>query len=175
MKNEEYEKLLSPTPFELVLFICEGIGNFMWRIAQFSPTNTIATALGHGFDPDGSILPEWEFKPDRVPIETDEVEIRSGGFPVGYGKDGLVYAEPITKAQAVAEKKVQTQTEITAAEWDEMRNYNPPLLNIPLARKIKRYWQEGRTDHEAAVLSECSVSYAKHYRLAFEKAAKKTT
>lgn len=174
MKNDDYDKLLNPSPLELILLLCDEFGGFLWRLYRFSPTNFLASALGHGFDPDGSRLPAWELKPDRPMIpQTEEIEVKSGGFPVGF--DGnLIRSEGTTKAQEAAAKQVKDQAQITDDEWKAMQNYNPPLLNIPLARKIKTYWLEGKSDYEAAVLAGCSESYAKHYRLAFQSAAKTT-
>lgn len=174
MKNEEYEKLISPSPAEFLIWLCEGISVLVWRISNFSPTNFFASALGHGFDPDGSVLPEWELKPDRATIpHSDEIEVKGGGFPVGF--DGnLIRSEGITKAQAVAAKQAEKQVEITSEEWEALQNYTPPLLNIQLACKIKRYLGEGKSDYEVALLAGCKQSYARHYRLAFARANKNT-
>ena len=170
----DYEKLLSPSPLEFILLILEIFAQFIWRVARFSPTTHLCNMLGHGFNPEGSRLPERELKQDRPAIpETHDIEIKAGGFPVGYGKNGLEYSEPVTKAQATAERKVQDQVELTEAEWDVMKNYNPPLLNVALACKIKAHWLAGRSDKESAILADCSLSYAKHYRLAFERAARR--
>jgi len=117
-------------------------------------------------------LPEWELKEDRQRItETEEIEVRGGGFPVGY--DGnLIRSEPVAKAQVRAEKDVQEQEVLTDAEKEALINYTPPLLNFSLARKIKKHLRDGKSDYEAALLVGCKQSYARHHRLAFQRAAK---
>lgn len=174
MKNQDYDRMLSPSPVELIVLLCEIFGGFLWRVARFSPTEFLAKMLGHGFDPDGSRLPEWELKPDRPKItEIDDIEVKGGGFPVGY--DGnLIRSEPVTKAQVRAEKDAAAYDELTDAEKEALINYTPPLLNFPLARKIKRHLLEGKSDYEAALLAGCKQSYARHHRLAFQRAAKNT-
>ena len=169
MKNPEYERLLSPTPLEFAALMAELFGPFLHKVATFNVTNFILTSLGHGFDPDGCRLPEWPAKQDK-PTVTDDIEVSAGGFPVAYDGE-LRRSEPVTRAQAAAAKKVE-KVEITESEWHELKNHNPPLLNVALAVKIKSHWLAGRTDHEAGVLAGCSTSYARHHRLAFEKAAK---
>jgi len=167
MKNPEYEKLLSPTPLEFLALMAETFGPFLHKVATFNVTSFILTSLGHGFDPNGSRLPEWPAK-SPVPIVADEIEVQGGGFPVAYDGE-LRRSEPVTKAQAAADKKVD-KVQITESEWHELKNYNPPLLNTALAVKIKTHWLAGKTDHEAALLAGCSTHYARHHRLAFEKA-----
>lgn len=174
MKNEQYDRLLSPSPAEFTLLLLELFAPLYWRIRNLRPTETIARLLGHGFDPEGSKLPPWELKGDRQPIYADETEIRDGGFAIGYGKNGLEYSEPTTKAQAKAEKTAEDRVGLTYEEREIMKAYNPPLLNIALACKIKQYWLAGHSDKEVAILTPCSRSYAKHHRLAFEKARKTT-
>jgi len=171
MKNPEYERLLSPTPAEFAALMAETFGPFLHKVATFNVTNFILTSLGHGFDPDGSRLPEWVQETTQPPA-ADDVEIKSGGFPIAFGKDGLEYLEPPPLPQAKAEKQVQEQAEITEAEWNALKNYTPPLLNVSLARKIKTYLAEGKTDYQIGLLADCKQSYARHYRLALQRAAK---
>lgn len=168
MKNPEYERLLSPTPLEFAALMAEIFGPFLHKVATFNVTNFILTSLGHGFDPDGCRLPEWKPK-EKVP-EADEIETHGGGFPVAYDGE-LRRSEPETRPQAKA-KNDADKTEITPEELEIMKGYNPPLLNIALAAKIKRYWQEGKTDKEIAPLVGYGVHYVRHYRLVFEKANK---
>lgn len=168
MKNPEYDRLLSPTPLEFAALMVEIFGPFLHRVATFNVTNFILTSLGHGFDPDGSRLPEWKEKPK--PIVPDEIETHGGGFPVAYDGE-LRRSEPETRQQAKAKNEVE-KTEITREEWEIMKVYNPPLLNIALAAKIKGYWQDGKSDKEIAPLVGYGVHYVRHHRLVFEKVAK---
>lgn len=174
-KQDHYEDRLSPSAPEFILLLLDEIYEIVLWIASFSLTRTIARITGRHWDPNGSRLPEWNYQPITTPVpEIDGAEGTDGGFPVAFGPFGIEYSEPVSKAQVSAAQKVEA-FEITPEEWAVMKAYNPPLLNIPLARKIKRYRAEGRTDHEAAALAGCSLSYARHYRLAFEKATRSTT
>lgn len=169
MENPEYERLLNPTPLEFLALMAEIVGPILHKVATFNVTSFILTSLGHGFDPDGSQLPEWPAK-SPVPTIAHDVEISTGGFPVAFDGE-LRRSEPVTKSAAAADKKVD-KVQITESEWYELKKYNPPLLNTALAVKIKTHWLAGKTDHEAALLAGCSTHYARHYRLAFEKAAR---
>lgn len=165
---------LSPTAGEFILLLLDELYDLLLWIARFNLTKFIARIVGRSFDPEGSRLPEWNREATTPPPDVDDIDVSEGGYPIGFDGD-LIRSEKTTKARATAEKKLEQQEEISIEEWEIMKNYNPPLLNIPLARKIKRYWREGHTDRDAAMLSGCSPSYAKHYRLAFEKAARQTT
>jgi len=170
MKNPEYEKLLSPTPLEFLALMAETFGPFLHKVATFNVTSFILTSLGHGFDPDGSRLPEWPEK-SPVPKPIDEIELKSGGFPVAFDGE-LRRSEPETRPQAKAAKEVANQSEITPEEYEMMKTYNPPLNNVALAMKIKSYWQEGKSDREIVPLVGRSESYIKHHRVIFQKASK---
>lgn len=172
-QDHQYDKLLSPSAGEFVLLLLDELYDLTLWIARFNLTKLIARILGRSFDPDGSRLPEWNRKAATPPPDIDDIDVPAAGFPIGFDGD-LIRSEGTTKSSVTAARMVEKQEEITTEEWGVMKNYNPPLLNIPLARKVKRYWKEGRSDHEASVLAGCSLSYAKHYRLAFEKAARAT-
>lgn len=170
----DYDRLLTPTPAELALLLSGELYDTCRWVLRFNLTRTIARLLGRDFDPAGSRLPEWKrTSPSAPPAPGDDIIIHAGGFPVGF--DGaIIRSEDTTRAIATAAKTVASQVEISPEEWQEMKTYNPPLLNVALARKIKTCWQQGKTDHEASVLAGCSLSYARHYRLAFEKASRRT-
>lgn len=174
MKNEEYERLLNPSPEEFLIWICEGIGHILYRVSQFNLTETICRILGHGFDPEGCRLPEWDYKPAAAEsreildvADTEGGEQVIGTFVINSNGE-LKYS-----TGAEVKSKVEPMVELTDAEWEEMKNYNPILLNRPLAKKLKYHWLNGASDKEAGILAGCSQSYARHHRLAFEKAAKK--
>lgn len=148
------------------------VDTFRW-ITSFSLTDFLCRIMGHGFDPEGCLLPAWDYKPtaegesrqilDVADIDGGEEVI--GAFTVEPNGDMRYADAPI--------RKMEQMLELTDQEWEEMKDYDPPLLNRHLAKKLKYHWKNGASDREAGILAGCSVSYARHHRLAFQKAATK--
>lgn len=171
MKNEEYERLLSPSPAEFIIMFLEGLAGLLWRISRLQPTETIARLLGHGYYPDRSQLPEWNFNPDKAEetfriLHDQHIQQEADGIAV---YDGVVYGNAKTIKREEWENEVLTQKEIAA-----LHSYNPPLLNAALAKQVKYYLKKGHTDHEIAVLSRYKEKTIQHYRLALQKASLKS-
>lgn len=139
-------------------------------ITSFRLTETICRLLGHGFDPEGCALPEWDFKPAAAAgftiLENEHVQPEGEeGYAV---YDGVVYANA-----KVVTKEPWEEVRLTAGEIITMQQYRPALRNLILAKKIKYHLSNGKNDEQIAPLVGYAVTYVKHYRLAFEKAAGK--
>lgn len=169
MKNEEYEKALSPSLTEIAIMFFEEIGGLLWRIRRLQPTETIARLLGHGYYPDRCTLPEWNFDASKAEsftiLHNDHIQQEGDGIAV---YDRVVYGNAKTTKREEWDAEVLTQKEIIA-----LQQYKPPLLNTSLAKQVKYHLKKGATDHQIAVLSQYAKNTIQHYRLALEKAAKK--
>lgn len=119
-------------------------------------------------------VPEyWRDDEQEKPMRESvmDFEISGGGFPIGF--DGqLMRSEPETRADAFARKQAAAITaEITPEEQRILTNYTPPLRNIMLAKQVKAYLQDGKSDYEIAALTGYAQATVKHYRLCFERSA----
>lgn len=171
------------TLFDDIKDIASALLDLLLWIARASPTNLIARLSGRHFDPEGCPLPEWDYNAEQAAVreildvqEVDGVEETIGGFKIGYNGE-FVYSASKSKAEVKAEKEVAKpgEVKITEREWEELKNYDPPLLNIPLARKVKNYLLQDMNDREISILTGYKPATVKHYRLALQKAAKQTT
>lgn len=137
-------------------------------ITSFRLTETICRLLGHGFDPEGCTLPEWDYKPATAEaftiLENEHVQPEGEeGYAV---YDGVVYANA-----KVVSREPWEEIRLTPAEIITMQRYSPALRNLILAKKIKHLLSQGKTDDQIAPLVGYAITYVKHYRLAFERAA----
>lgn len=159
------ETLLSPTAGEFVLLLLDELYDLVVWVFSFSLTRIIARITGRHWDPEGSRLPEWkaaEETPFKI-VANEYIRVEGDQFAI---YDGVVYNN--ARVVGGADEEVQ----LTVAELATLQQYDPPLRNLTLARKIKRLLGEGKSDYEIALLAPCSESYAKHHRLALEKAGK---
>lgn len=167
MKNEQYDRLLSPSPAEFTLLLLELFAPLYWRIRNLRPTETIARLLGHGFDPEASRLPEWNFDAGKNAeafriLHDEHIQQEGSGFAV---YDKVVYGN----AKVTTREEWENQT-LTLDEVIALQQYKPPLLNTALAKQVKHYLKKGSTDREIAVLSGYAEKTIQHYRLALDKA-----
>lgn len=137
-------------------------------ITSFRLTETICRLLGHGFDPEGCKLPEWDYKPATAEaftiLENEHVQPEGEeGYAV---YDGVVYANA-----KVVSREPWEEIRLSAAEIVTMQQYRPALRNLILAKKIKYLLSQGKSDDQIAPLVGYAITYVKHYRLAFERAA----
>lgn len=163
-KQDHYEDRLSPSAPEFILLLLEEIYEIVLWIASFSLTRTIARITGRHWDPEGSRLPEWkvrEVAPFQV-LANEYIHLDDDGKNLAV-YDGVVYRN----AKIVGGDEEEG---LTGAELVALQQYNPPLRSLTLAKKVKRCMAEGNTDQEIAALANCSISYARHYRLALKKA-----
>lgn len=192
MTADEAERLLNPSAWEFadllfntktgevwagIGYILRGVRNVLaWLFWGIVDGVKRATA-----EPDPlrfsnyRVYDWWHGKGSQSVAYVEEIEAKEGGFPVGF--DGqLIRGEGQTRADVKAfkeaEKMAEKMAEITRNEVAIMAAYDPPLHNIALARKVKAYLQEGKTDYEIAALTGYAQATVKHYRLALEKAAK---
>lgn len=165
-KQDHYEDRLNPTAAEFVLLLLDELYDLACWVCSFSLTRTIARLLGRHFDPNGSRLPEWKIR-DQAPFQVlanEYIHLEDDGQALAV-YDGVVYRN----ARIIGGTEEEG---LTGAEIIALQQYNPPLRSLTLARKVKRCMAEGNTDQEIAALANCSVSYARHYRLALTKANK---
>ena len=149
----------------------KDIGKALWwmlyGIATFNYTEFLCRLLGHGFDPEGSRLPEWNIDPNEQPFVVLQNECV---HPEG---EGVAIYDKVLYANAKEVSKDPWNAEIlTQAEIMSLFNYNPKLTNTSFAKQVKHYLKMGKTDHEIAVLSKYAEKTVKHFRLALEKAYK---
>lgn len=187
MTADEAERLLTPSAWELadLLFnsksgefwaglgyVLRGVRNVAgWALWGVVDGVKRATAEKDPLRFSGYKVPEY-WRPEKGKPETvtmEDFEAKSGGFPVGFDGD-LIRGEGQTKADVMAVKEAEKTAEITRREVEIMAQYDPPLHNVALARKVKAYLQGGKTDKEIAALTGYAVTTVKHYRLALEKA-----
>lgn len=162
-KQDHYEDRLNPTAAEFILLILDELYDIARWVCSFSLTRTIARILGRHWDPDGSRLPEWKVSETPFKIVANEyIRLEGDQFAI---YDGVVY----NNAKIVGASPDE-DTQLTAAEIACLQNYQPPLRNLTLARKIKRLLSEAKSDYEIALLAPCSESYVQHHRLALKKA-----
>lgn len=152
-------RLLSGLKSDLAA-IAEAI-KFVWKGPELDPKRYAQNppAWWHGNAP-----------PQEIPEQEDYLSNTEGGFAIGF--DGaLIYS----KGETVAEKKGWKNlagTAITENDYGEMLAYVPRLTNTTLAKQIKPLWRQGKKPKDIALMVGCSESYAKHYVICFERAAR---
>lgn len=155
------------TPLADIRDILNALWWMLYGIGTFNYTEFVCRLLGHGFDPEGSRLPEWNIDPNAPPfvVLPNECVHPDGEGVAIYDKVLYTNAKEVSKDPWSAE--VLTQAEIIS-----LFNYNPKLTNTSFAKQVKHYLRLGKTDHEIAVLSKYAEKTVKHFRLALEKAYK---
>jgi len=144
------------------------IDTLRW-IASFRLTETICRILGHGFYPEGSKLPEWNFDPGKTQeaftiLHDEHIQKEGDGFAI---YDKVVYGN------ATVTKREEWENErLTLEEVISLQQYKPALLNTALAKQVKYYLKKGSNDHAIAVLSGYAQKTVQHYRLALERASR---
>ncbi len=157
-----------PTTLDDLRLIRDTLIDTARWIGRMRPTEAICRLLGHGFYPDGSRLPEWNFDAGKTEnfqiLHNEHIEPEGEGFAV---YDGVIYGN------AKVERKEEWQSEhLTQNEVVALLQYKPPLLNTALAKQVKYYLKRKSSDREIAVLSGYAEKTIQHYRLALEKASR---
>lgn len=182
----EAERLLSPSAWEFADLLFNTKSGEFWAGLWYLFNGVAALFLGLvGFVKRATAKPDplrfshykvpeyWRDDEQEKPMRESvmDFEISGGGFPIGF--DGqLMRSEPETRADAFARKLAAAITaEITPEEQRILTNYTPPLRNIMLAKQVKAYLQDGKSDYEIAALTGYAQATVKHYRLCFERAA----
>lgn len=186
MTADEAERLLRPSAWELADLLFNTKTGESWAGLGYIFRGVAALFLGLvGFVKRATAKPDplrfshykvpeyWRGDEQEKPMRESvmDFEIKSGGFAVGFGANGLEYSEGETRADATARKEAARQVEITPEEQRILTNYTPPLRNITLAKQVKACWQDGKSDYEIAALTGYAQATVKHYRLCFERAA----
>lgn len=120
--------------------------------------------------------PKWWFKgatPEQIPDGKERLRPKDGGHIVGYGEGGFIYSSGESRAEREGWVEVENGNEVTEQDYGEMLNYSPKikLTNVTLAKRIKPLWKKGKKPKDIALMLSISESYAKHYCIAFERAA----
>ena len=144
----------------------------LWRgilaVSRFDLTEFICRLFGAGFDPDGCKLPEWNYQPSTSNGER-AFEIRANEYIEANGETVAIWDGVVYKNATIKEGK--SAVNLTQAEIEAIADYkNPTLKNLTTASGVKEWLAKGKSDYEIGLLVGCGQSYARHYRLALQKA-----
>ena len=127
---------------------------------------TIVSMAGFGFNPDSCPLPAFpNVKPPTAKVPKKEKPKEERGDWVAWD-GGKVFGT----AENTVDLDDYADYGLTEREYGEMLAYNPPLRNLELAGKVKKWKMQGKTIKEMADISRESQSLLKHYSAALSRA-----